>query len=121
MKNRFLITHGLITLSAVVVAMSVPSAGYAAVDDGGFGGSTYFTAQTPDALGDKPTGNAFAAGATTDDADSVSKIEPAAGGDNNVFTLPEDPSVPVIHATGDKLDAPAHPIVPGQTVSKPAQ
>lgn len=111
--------HFLITLSVAALVLLIAPAGYAATDDGGFGGSTYFTAQTPDALGDKPTGNAFAAGAT-DDADAASKIEPAAGGDSNVFTLPEDPSA-VIHATGDKLDAPSKPIVPGQTVSKPVQ
>lgn len=112
MKNRFLLA--LTATAATFLFATASHTAIAATDDGGFGSGTYFTAQTPDALGDAPTSNAFASGATND-ADELSRIEPAAGGDNNVFTLPEDPSTPVVKATGDKLDAPTTPIVPGQT------
>lgn len=96
------------------------SASHAATaPDDGFGGSTFFTAQTPDALGDTPTGTALATKTEEDNAESVSKIEPAAGGENyGVFTLPEDPAVTATGHSGEILNSPSQPIVPGQTVNK---
>ncbi len=111
--------------AASLVLMS--SAGFAEekpVTDDGFGGAPYFTAQTPDALGDVPVGNALAASGKddSDDAQAVSKIEPAAGGDDhNVFTLPEDPSAPAAAQPDGVLKAPIQPIVPGTIVDKKAQ
>jgi hypothetical protein len=116
--------HFLTALIATASLALFSTSGQAAIStDDGFGGSTYFTAQTPDALGDTPVTNAVASGGMdNDNAESVSKIEPAAGGadDFGVFTLPEDPSAPVAH-TGDKLNPPATPIVPGQTVNTTAK
>lgn len=108
----------LTALMATAALTLISTSGYAA--DDGFGGSTYFTAQTPDALGDTPTGNALAA-KMDDDASAVSQIEPAAGGENyGVFTLPEEPSTPPAHK-GEILNTPDKPIVPGQTVTGTAQ
>jgi len=112
----YFLTALLTTASLVLLS----SAGYAATEsDDGFGGSTYFTAQTPDALGDTPTGNALASTVNMDNdtAESVSRIEPAAGGadDFGVFTLPEDPSAPVAQS-GEKLTIPAPVMTPAETL-----
>ena len=122
MKKYFL-TALMTTASLILLSQS----GYAATGSYDDFGSTYFTAQTPDALGDTPTGNALAASGSTgmdnDNAEAISKIEPAAGGttdDFGVFTLPEDPSATVSHS-GGKLTPPSTPIVPGQTVNTTAK
>ncbi|MDB5491580.1 MAG: hypothetical protein JWO78_1429 [Micavibrio sp.] len=111
-------------LATATVTLMTSAADAATVTDDGFGGS-YFTAQAPDALGDTPVGSALASKSTldNDEAESVSKIEPAAGGsdDFGVFTLPEDPSAPLAAQSGQVLSSPTTPIVPGQTVDKSAK
>jgi len=100
-------------LCAALLLISAPA--FAATDDG-FGGSTYFTATAPSALGDAAPSTDFAAEEDMS-ADEISKIEPAAGGDD-VFKLPEDPAAVVPAAPtkdGEHLIAPDAPVVPGMT------
>lgn len=125
-------------LALVISAAPAALAADGSSGDDGFG-NTYFTAQTPSALGGDAGSTSFAeqqngsVDAETDfaadmDAAALSNIEPAAGGDN-VFTLPDDPEDAAAFPAGTSdamgadtghLNAPTAPVIPGMTVPQTA-
>jgi hypothetical protein len=108
------VIRSLALCAALLLASAPAFAAETSATDDGFGGS-FFTANAPSALGDAAPTTDFAAEEELD-ADEISKIEPAAGGDS-VFTLPDDPAAAPAapSADGEHLQAPEAPVVPGMT------